>query len=108
MDNEVYQRTLDTLCRNQQYSKYHEIFRKLEFNDPMVYDKYLFVSPPIPGINYNNNDTAKNIFSMTYNGLYNEKYNIDPYASSEEESDPKDTFDDNLVGDFEDFARQNS
>ena len=79
MDPEVYNKTLSTLCGNPQYAKYHEIFQKLEFNS-LVYGKYLFVQPPIPGITLSNEDNARNIFSMTFNGFYNEKYNIDPYA----------------------------
>ena len=91
MDPEVYNKTLATLCGNPQHAKYHEIFKKLEFNYPLVYGKYLFVSPPYPGKFCSIEDNARNIFSMSYNGFYNEKYNIDPYASDYEESDEEES-----------------
>lgn len=88
MDQELYQKTLDTLCNDQKCAKYHELFKQLKFNDSkLVYGKYLYVFPPFPGMTCSDLDMATNIFSMTYNGLYNEKYNIDPYANDSCDSD---------------------
>ncbi len=84
MDQELYQKTLTNLCAEQKHSKYHELFKQLKFDEStrLVYGKYLYVFPPYPGQECSDSDMAKNIFSMTYNGLYNEKHNIDPFADS--------------------------
>ena len=85
MDNELIKETLDNLLKNQQYSNLHDIFKKLTFdNEHLVYGKYLYVFPPIPGVGVDIDAKAKNIFSMKYNELYNIKNNINPYAYSSE------------------------
>lgn len=108
MDHQVYIKTLSTLCANPQHAKYHEIFRKLEFDYPLVYGKYLFVSPPYPGKMCSIEDNARNIFSMSYNGFYNEIYNIDPYASSYEESDEESNLNTILQSDHTEDCVNNS
>jgi len=87
MDKEVYQNTLNQLCQDEKYQKYHDLFKQLTFDETkLVYQKYLYVSPPIPNIVQTNEQIARNILSMTYNHLYNLKYNINPYASDDESS----------------------
>lgn len=88
MDKELYNKTLTDLCNNPELSKYVELFKNLQFDENrLVYGKYLFVQPPIPGIGMSDYETARNRFSMEYNQRYNEKYNINPYANSWSESD---------------------
>lgn len=88
MDPEVLKETLEALCQNEKHAKYVDYFKQLKFdNVNLVYGKYLHVSPPFPGDGMTDQDKARNIFHMTYNQLYNSKYNIDPYASSSEDEE---------------------
>jgi hypothetical protein len=86
MDKELCANVLTFLCEHPVYSKYSDIFKNLQFDEnQLVYEKYLHVQPPIPGLILNDSDTAKNIFSMKYNEAYNQKYNINPYDNSSED-----------------------
>jgi len=91
MDNELLNETLNMLCQNTNYTRYHDIFKKLEFNDyQMVYGKYLHVQPPIPNAPLDDHNHAKNLFSMKYNELYNAKHNINSFFDSFDDSSDND------------------
>jgi hypothetical protein len=91
MDQEVYQKTLNYLYQDDNYIKYHDLFKQFQFDEnKLVYGRYLCVSPPIPNMIHNDIHMAKNILSMHYNRLYNEKYKIDPYAYSSDDSSEED------------------
>ena len=86
MDRELYNETLNAVCAIPQYSNYFDLFRELNFEgDLMVYGKYLHVKPPFPGNVMSPYETAKNLFSMKYNELYNVKYQIDPQDSDDDD-----------------------
>ena len=87
MDKELYIETLNIFCGFPIYEKYYESFNMINLeNMELVYGKYLYVSPPIPGIINNQKDTAWNFFCMKYNEAYNTKYNINPFDCSSYES----------------------
>ena len=94
MDKELYEKTLAELSGDENYSKFHETFKSLQFDQSMVYGKYLWLQPPIPGITLSDYDYAKNIFSMKYNELFNTKHNIDPLAHLYEDHSYTDSDDD--------------
>lgn len=89
MDRELLEQTLEKVCQQPAYNQYSDYFKLLNFdNVQLVYGKYLYVFPPIYGEPKPTMEaTARNIFHMTYNALYNEKYNIDPEYMSEDSSD---------------------
>lgn len=62
------------------------IFRELK-DFRLVNNKYIYVSPPIPGVKMDNHDIAMNIFGSKYNQYYNEKYNINPWTEDSDETD---------------------
>ena len=80
MDKDLYDKTLTLLCEDSKYLKYVDILKNRKFDEFVIDAKYLHVQPPIPGIVLNDHEFAKNLFNMTYNRIYNEKHNIDPYA----------------------------
>ncbi len=81
MDKDLHEKTLTLLCENCKYLKYVDILKNQKIDESILIDgKYLHVQPPIPGVELNDCEFAKNLFNMTYNQLYNEKYNIDPFA----------------------------
>ena len=80
MDKDLYDKTLTLLCEDCKYLKYVDILKNQKFDEFVINAKYLHVQPPIPGVELNDHEFAKNLFNMTYNRIYNEKHNIDPYA----------------------------
>jgi hypothetical protein len=89
MEEELFEEALKYTCERTDCSEDIEKLKMLK-NSRLVYDKYLYVQPPIPGETLDKYDYAKNILSMKYNLLYNSKYNINPYDSRSfsEDDDP--------------------
>ena len=93
MDPDIYNKTLEyfdlipskyvNYCGVQiPCSSFHEL---KDFN--FVNNKYLYVSPPIPGITVDILDAAMNVFGSRYNQYYNEKHNISYSDFSYSDSD---------------------
>ena len=82
MDPDIYKRTLEYFdlipSKHVNYCGVQipcSIFHQLK-DFYFVNNKYLYVSPPIPGINVDILNAAMNVFGSRYNQYYNEKHNI--------------------------------
>ena len=77
MDMNVYELALTTTA--EKYEKYPGCCVALKNIDltreELVYGKYLRVMHPIPGEILTTEEFAKNMLSMQYNSLYNQKHN---------------------------------
>jgi hypothetical protein len=101
MDEALFEEALKYTCEKIDCSEFSSVRNNSEFIERLktlktarlVYDKYLYVQPPIPGEIIDKYDYIKNILSMKYNQLYNVKYNINPYASKSYSSSEDDNVD---------------
>lgn len=88
MDSEVVNKTLESFVNHQDYNKFLDLVKSTIFdNVKLVYGKYLYVFPPIPGEELNDVDHVLNKFSMKYNQMYNLQYNTNPWEDSSESSE---------------------